>query len=468
MTAPDNAIDPIDAALEHHRAGRFAEAESAYRELLASDPNHIDALHFLGVIAYQSGKYELAAESISRALSLNASNPPAHSNLGNVLCALGRLDEGVACYRKALQLSPDLIDAYVNLGNALKVLGDADGAEESYRRALALKPESALTRFNYALLKLLSGEYETGLPLFESRLEEGALPQGVWRLLQARVAQVREIPRWRGEAVAGKALLVWSDQGLGDSLMASRYLPMLKARGARRLTVFCEQELVRIIGTIPEVDKVIAIGRPEPVGNADYQCPLMSLPLLFDTRLGTIPREVPYLFVPEELRRTWAAKLARTEGPRIGLVWAGGKVFSRDALRSIRLQKFSPLFESVKATFVSLQKGEEARQIAETGLGILDWMDDCRDLLDTAALIEQLDLVISVDTAGAHLAGALGKRVWLLNRFESEWRWMLGRDDSPWYPSMRIFRQRKTGDWDEVVQRMAAALPAFESGRAGS
>jgi ADP-heptose:LPS heptosyltransferase len=184
----------------------------------------------------------------------------------------------------------------------------------------------------------------------------------------------------------------------------------------------------------------------------------MSLPFLFGTRVETIPREVPYLFVPDGLRKTWGDKLAGAHRPRIGLLWAGGKVFSRDALRSVRLEQFGPVFQSADATFVSLQKGDEARQIARTGASVLDRMDECLDLLDTAALIEQLDLVISVDTSVAHLAGALGKRVWLLNRFESEWRWMLEREDSPWYPSMRIFRQHKAGDWDEVMQRVAAAL----------
>jgi Tfp pilus assembly protein PilF len=456
--APSSSARAIDLALEHHRAGRLAEAESAYREALAADPDDIDALHFLGVIAYQSGSYEAAAESISRALSLNASNPAAQSNLGNVRSAQGRFDEAVACYRKAVALAPGFVDAYVNLGNALKVLGDSEGAEESYRRALALKPDSALTLFNYALLKLLSGDYESGLPLFESRLVEGALPQQHSRLLQARLAQVGSAPRWRGEALAGKTLLAWSDQGLGDSLMAARYLPLLKARGARRLAVLCEPELVRLIGTVEGVDEVISTAAAEPLASIDWQCPMMSLPLLFGTRVETIPRDVPYLSVPEENRRTWTARLAQMRRPGIGLVWAGGKVFSRDALRSVRLGQFAPLLESVEGTFVSLQKGEEACQIADAGLKIFDAMDECRDLLDTAALIEQLDLVISVDTSVAHLAGALGKRVWLLNRFESEWRWMQQREDSPWYPSMRIFRQRRSGDWGEVLQRVAAAL----------
>ena len=445
----------IDVALEHHRMGRFAEAEAAYRDVLAADADNIDALHFLGVLAYQSGRFEAAAASISRALSLNASNPAAQSNLGNVLGAQGRLAEAVECYRRALALSPDFIDAYINLGNALKGIGDPAGAEDAFGRALALKPDHAPTRFNYGLLKLLSGDYEAGLPLFESRLEEGALPPNHWQLLRARVARLGGIPRWRGESLAGRALLAWSDQGLGDGIMAARYLPLAKERGARRVTVECEPELARLLRTVPGVDEVLATGGPP--AKADFQIPLMSLPLAFGTRVETIPRKVPYLFVPEELRRAWAGRLAETRGFRVGLVWAGGKVFSRDAMRSVRLAQFAPLFGS-GATFVSLQKGEEARQLAHANLRMLDAMDECRDLLDTAALIDRLDLVISVDTSVAHLAGALGKRVWLLNRFESEWRWMLEREDSPWYPSMRIFRQHRGAGWDEVVARMAAAL----------
>src|SRR6266853_1763529 len=482
----------LDTALQSHRAGRLSEAEAAYSEVLAVDPENIDALHFLGVIAYQRGEHGRAEELISRALSRNTSNAPAYNNLGNALGAQGKLDAAITCYQQALALQPDHAEAFCSLGNVLRNqdrldeamdclhkalalkpdfpeaydhlsnaligLGRPQEAEESYRRALALRPDSAELKLGYSLLKLLLGDYEAGFLLYESRLDKDALPQATYSPLQERMAQLGDAPRWQGESGDAKTLLVWTDQGLGDTLMTMRYLPMLKERGFEKVIVCCEETLVRVVQRIPGVDEVVSRSQSTPVGGSDCHCPITSLPFMFKTRVESIPNKVPYLHVPDELRRKWAEKLAGLATPRVGLAWAGRKDHPKDALRSIRLEKLSLLFGVAGVNFVNLQKGPEASQITETGLRILDWMDECGDLLETAALVDQLDLVISVDTAVMHLTGALRKPVWHLNRFETEWLWMLEREDSPWYPSMRIFRQQRPGSWDEVIARVASAL----------
>ena len=553
----------IEAALALHQAGRLAEAERVYREILEAEPRHFDALHFLGVAAYQQGRNAEAVDFISRAIAINASYAPAHSNLanalealgqvdralaaykqalslqpdfadalinlgalhagrgeleearecyeralaldpnqalahtnlGNVFNELGRFDEAAACHRRALSLNPRLASAHSNLGNVLRnqgrlaeaavsyreaiaaapdfaeghanlgnVLadeGELDGAIAAYRRAIALKPDyaeahanlgntlvqagniaaadascrealrlkpdSAHCKFTYALLRLLEGDYATGLPLYESRFEEKGLSR-LYSALHTRAALVHQVPRWRGEDGAGRRLLVWTDQGLGDSLMMLRYLPLLKKRGFRQLVVYCEPELARLV----HADAVISSKEPMPFGKFDCHIPIMSLPLSFATRVDSIPRNVPYIQVPEALKREWARKLSALPRPLVGLLWAGGALYPRNRLRSIRLRRLEAVARTPGISFVSLQKGEEAYQAAETGWRIADFMGECRDLLDTAALIDNLDLVIGVDSAVAHLTGALGKPMWMMNRFESEWRWLLGREDSPW------------------------------------
>lgn len=486
---PPATPEKIGLALQHHHAGRLAQAEALYREVLALDPQNIDALHFLGVVAHQQGRHGQAEELISRALLRDGSNAPAYSNLGNALQAQGKLQEAIDCYRRALELAPDYVDALVNLGAAFRAQGELeravgcyrkavelnpdfpaaynnlamtllglrrpDEALENYRRALQLRPESAELRFGLSMVKLLLGDYESGLALYESRLEKDALSQGVGGALQARLQDLRALPRWQGEPGAGRALLIWSDEGLGDAIMMMRYFPMLKDFGFRKMVVHCEDALVRIMQSLPGVDEVVTGGRP---AKADCHFPMSSLPLMFRTRVDTIPSKIPYLPVPEELRRKWAARLAAVAPPRVGLAWAGRKENPKDSVRSVRLEKFSPLLDVAGIRFFSLQKGEAAGQIEETGFELIDYMDECSDLLETSALVENLDLVVSVDTATVHLAGALGKPVWLLNRFESEWRWMLDREDSPWYPTMRIFTQTRGGNWDGVLADVASAL----------
>jgi len=483
---PPGTSEKIGLALQHHHAGRLAQAEALYREVLALDPQNIDALHFLGVIAHQQGRHGQAEELISRALLRDSSNAPAYSNLGNALEAQGKLQEAIDCYQRALALAPDYVDALVNLGAAFRVQGEleravacyqkalelkpdfpaarnnlaialigqrrTDEALENYRRALQLRPDSAELKFGLSMAKLLLGDYESGLALYESRLEKGAFAHGA---LQTRLEDLRELPRWQGEPGAGRDLLVWTDEGLGDALMMMRYFPMMKDFGFRKVVVWCEDALVRIMQSLPGVDEVVSKGQPVKV-NCHF--PMTSLPFLFRTRVDTIPNRIPYLPVPEDLKRKWADRLAAAKRPRVGLVWAGRKDYPKDALRSVRLEKFLPLLDIAGIDFFSLQKGEASGQIEETGFKLIDRMGECGDLLETSALVANLDLVVSVDTAMVHLTGALGKPLWLLNRFESEWRWMLDREDSPWYPTIRIFNQPRGSDWNDVLADVASAL----------
>jgi Flp pilus assembly protein TadD len=483
-------LDPYDPVLSNNLGeayrglGRVDEAEICYRRALELKSDYAAAGANLGMLLYSSGRLQKTvanylnlatsleqagrfAESESmfrRAVSLDPRDPDAHRGLGRVLERLGRLEDAAQSWRQALALNPDLAEVQHDLGMAMMLLLRPAEAEGCFRRALALRPGFAMAEFGCSLSLLMRGDYESGLPLYEKRFE-GA-DAGNDPSFNELLPQMRRLPRWQGEDLGGRTLLVWTEQGLGDTLMAMRYLPLLKRRGVERLIVYCEPVFVRLIAAMAGADEVVSKERPVPLGKFDCQCPLMSLPLLFGTRLETIPGDVPYARVPAVLRQKWADRLASIPAPRIGLVWAGGALYQLDPLRSrsIRLERFAPLLAGARASFVSLQKGEQARELGLPDMQIHDWMDACEDFLETAALVEQLDLVVSVDTAVAHLAGALGKPVWMLNRLESEWRWMLEREDSPWYPTMRIFRQTRRGDWDEVIGRVAREF-RFRFGR---
>ncbi len=460
---PEFADALINFASLHARRGERDEAIACYRRGLALQPNQPGAQTNLGNLLRQMGRRDEAAAAYRQATALAPDLPEAHSNLGDVLTDEGQLDEAIASYRRALAARPGYAQAHSNLANTLVQKGLLAEAEASLKEALRLDPGLAHARFNYALLRLLQGDYETGLPLYEARFEEQAL-SALYSALHKRAALLDALPRWKGEPGSRRRLLVWTDQGLGDSLMMLRYLPLLAQKGFAKIVVYCEKELVRLVEQLPGVDTVVPATEAMPLGKFDCHTPIMSLPLAFGTRVSSIPAKVPYFVVPEAMKRDWQRRLAPVPGPRIGLLWAGGALYPRNRLRSIRLARLEPVIKVRSAGFVSLQKGEEAYQARETGWPIADFMQECRDLLDTAALIGELDLVVGVDSAVTHLAGGLGKPMLMMNRFESEWRWLLGRADSPWYPSLRIFRQPEPGDWDSVVREVARALKDFDFG----
>ncbi len=435
---------------------RFDEAIAVYQQALAKRASYAEAHNNLGVLLLRRKEYQDAAQCFSNALNAKANYADAQLNLGNVYKETGQLEQAIACYQRALEMESGHGGVYNNLGNVYKEQGRHSAAIEAYREALRLKPDFPAAQWNLSLELLLAGNYAEGLACYEQRFSGGDKED--FALGNAILSWLSGVSRWLGEDLQGRTLLVWTEQGQGDSLMVMRYLPLLARRGVGRLKVYCEPSLVRLFQAQSCVEQVIGRDVTPSLEGIDSHCPMLSLPYFFSTRLETIPAVFPYLDVPDAMVQRWAARFAGEAWLKVGLVWAGGKALRYDAKRSMNLEQFAPLVQVPGVAFYSLQKGEAAQQLAAINWPIVDWMDECADFLDTAALVQHLDLVISVDTAMAHLAGALGKPVWLLNRYESEWRWMLEREDSPWYPSLRQFRQAKQGDWGDVVERMAGEL----------
>ena len=318
----------------------------------------------------------------------------------------------------------------------------------------SVDPEAIAAKYNLAIACLRKGDYENGFELYESRF--AAFGE---RMKHARrfAHSLGEERRWNGQPIAGVRLLVWTEQGYGDSIMMLRYLPLLKLEGARELLVVCEPEMARLIGTIPAVDRVVTTGNDLSPDEFDLHCPAMSLPREFRTRRESVPNDVPYLQIPKRLVDIWRDRFSEIKRAKVGFAWAGAATLEADARRSIPLATFASVFSVPHVQFISLQKDRRLDELMAQ-FPLSDWMPECRDFLDTAALIEALDLVISVDTAVAHLAGAVGKQVWLLNRSEGEWRWGDGLTRSVWYPTMAIFNQRSPGRWDDVIEDVSREL----------
>ena len=323
-----------------------------------------------------------------------------------------------------------------------------DEALAACERAIALKPEFPVARSNRAMMLLLKGEFAKAWAEYEWRLQRGdiAPPRGLSQ------------PQWKGEDPAGLAILIHAEQGVGDSIHFIRYAPLLAARGAR-VIVECQPELVALFRTVEGVERVLAAGETLPA--FDRHVPMMSLPFAFHTTLDAIPARVPYLRADETRVKAWAERVAREGGRmKVGVAWAGKPSHKDDHLRSLRLSAFAPLAEAKGVSFYSLQKSEAAAQAKDPppGMALIDLTDEIKDFADTAALLVNLDLVIAVDTAVIHLGGALARPVWTLLHFVPDWRWMLDREDSPWYPTMRLFRQPAPGDWPAVLHRVAEEL----------
>ena len=419
--AQSQAQKPAAAALQAklnqgmalHRQGNLAAAERCYGEVLQRQPDHFDALHLLGVIARQTRRTEQGVELIERAIGFN----------------------------------PNVAEAYNNLGNALRDLKRPVEALASYDRAIALKPDFAEAHWNQSLCLLLMGHFEQGLHRYE------------WRKKLNEPMGVRSYPKpvWLGEEnIAGKTLFVYTEQGLGDTIQFCRYGKLVEARGAK-VIMSVQQPLCELLKQISPKIRVLK-SNEEPM-DFDYHCPLLSLPLALRTTLETIPREQQYLKSDEELRSIWSARLSPTTKPRIGVVWSGNTAHTKLHYRSIELQQFATIF-SPDADWICLQKEISEKDLARLRqLGRIAFFgDDLRDFSDTAALLDLMDLVITIDTSVAHLAGAMGKPVWVLLPCNPDWRWLLDRNDSPWYPSARLFRQQQIGNWTTVIDQVKNEL----------
>lgn len=436
----------LDQALAHHRAGDRSTAEALYRQILARSPHHPDALHLFGLLALEAGDADRAVRLIGRAIVYGGDAAIYYANLGHALLRLDRLDLAREACQKALALEPGNPDTANALAHTLHLLGRDPEARALYEEILAAHPGHADARFNLSLLELLDGDFLSGLKNFEAR----------WNTAEHR-AHDRHLPQplWQGEPLDGRRILLHAEQGLGDSLQFLRYLPRVAAAGGRVLLDLPPVLHALAAASFPEAT-LLAPGQPLPA--FDCHCPLMSLPLACGTTATTIPADVPYLAVPVAHRLAAAALDWPADGLRVGLVWAGSPTHHRDRQRSIPLPLLAEsLADLAGIHFYSLQLGSDpAAQKDFPGLAPLPL--DPADLARAAALLEHLDLVIAVDTALAHLAGALGKPVWLLLAAVPDWRWQRDRADSPWYPTMRLFRSSRDDDRRPLLASLRAAL----------
>ena len=622
VDSPQSLTDILAEAIRLHQSGNLAEAESLYRQILLNDPDHADALHLLGVAAYQGGNNKQAVENIERAITINSSVSFYHNNLGNAFMSLngndkalqcfkealrlmpdnveainnmgnalrnkgrnkealdqyrkavdmnpdyigainnlanllkeeGRADEAITHYRRAIRLQPDLAEAYYNLGNALEESGRFDESVEqyyksvsinpgfvdvynnlgnvlkkqkkteealmNYQKALTLKPDfaeafnnigdvhrtegrfdeaaeycrkaielkssderfyislgntflgqgnfnealeqyqkvadmksdSADAHYNRGLVLLMKGEFEEGWREYEWRFQSKEISRDIGYTNN-------KIPVWDGSPLNGKTILIMSEQGMGDHIQFARYIPMVKKMGGR--VVFeSRRGLMRLFEGYEGIDLLLEeADRNKSDITPDVCVQLLCLPRIFGTTLDTIVADVPYLKVDSETIVRWKPRV-NSELFKVGLVWSGSPSHKNDRNRSCKLPDFEPLADVPGVAFYSLQKGElrDDWKKPPAGMQIEDIGKDLVDFMDTAAVMENLDLVISVDTAVVHLAGALGKKVWTLLPFVPDWRWMLKREDTPWYPTMRLFRQPGHGDWESVMKQVAAEL----------
>lgn len=432
------------------------ESEQCLCKALQIMPDSAEVHNNLGNVYKELGRFSEAEQYYRRAIVLKPDFAQAYYNRGIVLTTLGRLQVAEKSYRQAIALNPHYVEAYNNLGLLLMQTGRSDEAEQVYLHALAYSPGKASVTFNLSLVYLMQGRMVEGFEHYESRFGCDIIHS--LAMVKEQFLKLHNIKQWKREDLNGKSMLVLTEQGAGDTLMMLRYLFCLKNLGLKGLVVCSDQQLKQLFKSMKVVDDVVTSIDDLSVGQIDFYCAMMSLPYLFNTSYATIPNAVPYLVVPEKIRRKWRTRVNRILGLKAGLVWGGNRAHSNNTIRSIPLQSFAPVAAIKGVQLVSLQKGEDAEQLKDIAWDILHWMDECDDYLDTAALVSELDLVITVDTSVAHLAGALGKTVWLLNRFGSEWRWMLDRDDSPWYPSMKIYRQKSADDWENVILRVAKDL----------
>jgi tetratricopeptide (TPR) repeat protein len=433
-------------------SGDLAGAAAAYLQAVADDPACGLARANLGYVRERQGALLEAELHYLQALALLPEHPQLLQNYGVLLHKLKRFDESEAAARLAVRLRPDSAAAWSQLGVLFACVQREDEAEACYRHVLALDPGFARASFNLAYVLLRQGRLEEGWPLLAAR----------WQF--EPLAQAFGCAPWQGEPLAGKAIVIAMEAGQGDMIHFCRYAALLKERGAARVAVACHPALRRLFATLPGVDEVYA--SPAPMAGWDYWTHPMRLPALFGTRLATIPAAIPYLRAEPALAQRWRERLAAASPVggtlRVGLAWQGNPDYENDADRSLpSLHTLAPLASVEGVTFVSLQKGAAEAQAAQppAGMRLLDIASALYDFADTAAVIANLDLVISVDTAVAHLAGAMGKPCWLLlPDYRCDWRWMTARDDTPWYPSMRLFRQPAGGGWEPVMATLASAL----------
>lgn len=411
-------------------------------------PQDAEAHSNLGMALAEANALPEAEAVLQHAVQLNPNNPHTLNNLGNLLDRQGRLEEAEACQRQALALAPHDSEILCNLGSTLYDQGRTREAASFYEQALQVNPDNAQAHWNASMEKLARGDFENGWKEYEWRWRTASFMPWTRQFKQ---------PLWLGDVdLDGKTILLHAEQGYGDTLQFCRYAPLVAAQGAKVL-LLVPSALQRLLHSMPGVALVSPDDKALPP--FDLHCPLMSLPLALNTRADSIPASQPYLSAEASLIEAWRARLPSTANPRIGVAWAGRLLHRHDYRRSIALEDFTQLFDA-QAQFVSLQTEirESDREAHAMQTRLTHFGAELSDFADTAALIASMDLVISVDTAVAHLAGAMGKTVWLLLPYQADWRWQRHRTDSPWYPGMRLFRQTQSGDWTGPLVQAFYAL----------
>ncbi|MBM4135623.1 MAG: tetratricopeptide repeat protein [Nitrospira sp.] len=520
-----NIKETIQLALQYYQAGNLQQTEYLCKEILKAQPHNADILHLLGVIYYQCKNYDFALKYITEAVQFNPANSDAYYNLGNVFTEKGQLDKAGACYQKALQLNPQLTDAYNNLGNIFANKGQLDEAINCYQKALQLNSNFTEAYNNTGLALQDKGQFDEAIAYYQKALqinqnyveaynnlgltfqEQGQFEKATdcyrkalqlnpnfadahynlsqillltgnfkdgwkesvwrWKIIDNPYRRHFKQPVWNGSDISNRTILLLAEEGFGDTIQFIRYVPLVAQRSAE-VVIVCQKDLRSLFKNFDGIYKVIAYGEKLP--EFDVYCHLEDLPFIFETTLESIPATIPYIAVDPVLTLKWRDKVQHDNlKMKIGIAWSANPTHKNERNRSCLLTNFLSLAQLDEITFFSLQKGDAATQAKNPphGMKLIDYTDGINDFSDTAAFIENLDLVISADTAVVHLAGALGKPVWTLIPFSPDSRWLLNREDSPWYPTMRLFRQNSPGDWDGVFERVYIALKETLDNRRG-
>ncbi|MCG8529213.1 MAG: tetratricopeptide repeat-containing glycosyltransferase family protein [Desulfovibrionales bacterium] len=487
MGKEDGAIvDLLKQGLAFHQKGNHTQAEAIYNEVLNRVPEQPDAIHFLGVLATNRHDFTTAGEYLNRAIELSPENPACYNNLGNLYQQFQDFESSIPLYEKtleldpnhymamnnlgvahirmgdykralglcqrALEISPEYSGGWNNLGECYTKLGEHGKGEACYKKALSFEPDMVDANWNMALSLLIRGDLLAGFEAYQWR----------WKRPDTPAMGVAPGLKWNGANFYGKSILIHEEQGAGDTLQFIRYLPLLKAAGAR-VILEISPGLTRLFTGMEGVDKLWVRNTKASTRDIDrFDCysPILDLPFHFKTTLDTIPGPTPYIFPDEELKASWGRRLVDSSGIRIGVVWAGNPNHRNDANRSCPLSLFRDIAQMDGIHLYGLQKEKYDRWTDVDSKDVLtqDIGADLYDFADTAAVIAHMDLIISVDTSVAHLAGAMGKPTWVLLPFAPDWRWMLDRTDSPWYPSMELFRQSDFGNWEHPFQQIKKAL----------
>ena len=431
----------------------FIEAEACFRKAVQVAPDFAEAYANLGLVLDKQGMADNAEIHYLRSIELNPSHPETHLNLGALLANNKRFIEAESFYKQAISLRPHSPIGWSNLGVLYACMKREEEAEKCYRTAIFLDASYAKAYFNFSYLLLLQGRFEEGWRCLEVSQRDGVL------------AAHFTCPLRRGDALFDKSLLISYEAGQGDAIQFCRYIALLKAQGAQSITLICHPALKNLFAALEDIDIVIAFNEPIPASGFNFWTPLLSIPYYCKTRIDSIPAKIPYLHASSNRIKKWAAFLPQ-DNLRVGLVWKGNPLFENDADRSLpSLEVLAPLGKVADINYISLQKGAGEDETAHPpeGLSLINLGPQLEDFAETAAIVSCLDLVICVDTAIAHLTGALGKPCWvLLPDYKTDWRWLKDRTDSPWYPgTMRLFRQQVTGDWTTVVADVVIALEQF-------